>query len=596
MGGLAEATSPVDKALKFATETFRLADNQLVVKNSYTSTDTGISHVYLRQMVGGFEIDNADMNINIDQEGKVISYGSTFLAGDHEQILSLVGDRPLENQADAHHGPKTPKINSLAALNAVLTKVGLPDLGKTELKETHSKDENGQAVITYAKVPGSVDDHTTLSLSYLITGRGRVEPVWDVVLHTVDDWYNAHVSRASGEVVAMVSWKSHVSYNIYGIGNSNPLRGIRKMTANPADIKASPKGWHDNGVAPPFNDTMGNNVLAQEDQAGTFEWTNKKRPSAGKDMVFDFPIDFKKIPAKYTDASVVNLFYWSNLIHDLYYRFGFDEEAGNFQDNNFSKGGRSDDGVLAFAQSGKGMNDAWFVTPPDGSRPTMNIYNFNMTTPLRDASLDADIIIHEYTHGVSTRLTGGPANSNCLSTPEAAGLGEGWSDALALLLQLKSTDTRETNYGIGAYVSDRAEGLRKYVYSTSVEENPNQYNSLNGWTTPEVHITGEVWASILYEVIWNMVDTAGFEKNLGNATAEAGNILVIRYIINGMKLQPCNPTFLAARDAIIQAEGAITKGKYKCQLWKGFAKRGLGHRATNVLGVRFNSYTVPADC
>lgn len=38
-------------------------------------------------------------------------------------------------------------------------------------------------------------------------------------------------------------------------------------------------------------------------------------------------------------------------------------------------------------------------------------------------------------HGLSTRLTGGPANSGCLGFGEAGGMGEGWGDAIATLIR-----------------------------------------------------------------------------------------------------------------------------------------------------------------
>lgn len=43
-----------------------------------------------------------------------------------------------------------------------------------------------------------------------------------------------------------------------------------------------------------------------------------------------------------------------------------------------------------------------------------------------------------------------------------------------------------------------------------------------------------------------------------------------------MKLQPCNPSFFDARNAIIQADQVLTGGENFCALWEGFAERGLG--------------------
>ena len=77
------------------------------------------------------------------------------------------------------------------------------------------------------------------------------------------------------------------------------------------------------------------------------------------------------------------------------------------------------------AQDGSGTNNANFATPPDGQRPRMRMYVWDQSTPMRDGDLEAGIVIHEYSHGVSTRLVGGPANSGCLGWGEAGGMGEG---------------------------------------------------------------------------------------------------------------------------------------------------------------------------
>src|SRR6185369_10447799 len=73
-------------------------------------------------------------------------------------------------------------------------------------------------------------------------------------------------------------------------------------------------------------------------------------------------------------VAVQNLFYLNNVIHDVLYRHGFNESAGNFQFNNFGKGGGYYDPVLAEAQDGGGTDNANFATPPDGSRPRMQMY------------------------------------------------------------------------------------------------------------------------------------------------------------------------------------------------------------------------------
>ncbi len=62
------------------------------------------------------------------------------------------------------------------------------------------------------------------------------------------------------------------------------------------------------------------------------------------------------------------------MIHDALYEYGFNEAAGNFQENNFGLGGSGSDSVNAEAQDGSGTDNANFATPADGSNPRMQMY------------------------------------------------------------------------------------------------------------------------------------------------------------------------------------------------------------------------------
>ncbi|KAH9265842.1 hypothetical protein BASA84_001420 [Batrachochytrium salamandrivorans] len=107
------------------------------------------------------------------------------------------------------------------------------------------------------------------------------------------------------------------------------------------------------------------------------------------------------------------------------------------------------------------------------------------------------------------------------------------------------------------------------------------------------HDAGEVWASMLWEVYWNLVIKHGFSSNLYDASQSAGNIVTMKIIIGGMPLQPCAPTFLDARNAILDADVNHYKGAHRCDIYKGFAKRGLGFGATNSY---INDFSVPPEC
>ncbi|KAH6585120.1 hypothetical protein BASA60_000668 [Batrachochytrium salamandrivorans] len=265
-------------------------------------------------------------------------------------------------------------------------------------------------------------------------------------------------------------------------------------------------------------------------------------------------------------------------MHDITYQYGFTEKAGNFQKDNFGKGGEDGDAVVITVLNTSDVNNADFLTPPDGQSGEMNMYRFAYTTPNRSSGLDSGIAIHEYGHGVSNRLTGGSATGGCLSTAEARGMGEGWSDMMALMILAKSSDTATTSIPMGMYVAGKPAGIRSHPYTTNMKVNPWTYGDLKA--LDEVHDVGEVWASLLWEVYWSLVTKHGFSANLHDAKQSAGNIVAMQNIIGGLMLQPCNPTFLSARNAILDADASYYRGANKCEIYKAFAKRGLGSKAT----------------
>ncbi len=196
----------------------------------------------------------------------------------------------------------------------------------------------------------------------------------------------------------------------------------------------------------------------------------------------------------------------------------------------------------------------------------------------RDGALDNGVIAHEYGHGLSNRLTGGPSNAGCLNAPEEAG--EGWSDFVALAFTAKPTDTATTQHAVGTWLyaqAPNALGIRRYPYTTDLAANPLTYKDVA--LNTEVHALGEVWTALLWEVYWNLVADEGFSADLVHGSA--GNTKMFQLVIDGLKLQPCNPTFVQARDAILSADVADYGGVHQCRIWQGFAKRGLGHSASS---------------
>lgn len=81
---------------------------------------------------------------------------------------------------------------------------------------------------------------------------------------------------------------------------------------------------------------------------------------------FNYKMDATKTnPVDNIDAARVNAFYVSNKVHDFFYRYGFTEEAFNFQQYNFDKGGKDGDRVQMSVQYKGLKNNARFHTPPE---------------------------------------------------------------------------------------------------------------------------------------------------------------------------------------------------------------------------------------
>jgi extracellular elastinolytic metalloproteinase len=208
------------------------------------------------------------------------------------------------------------------------------------------------------------------------------------------------------------------------------------------------------------------------------------------------------------------------------------------------------------------------------------MYIFTTTKPQSDSAMESDIVIHEYAHGLSNRLTGGPQNVNCLPYGQSGGMGEGWGDFIATLWEMKASDKSDKIALMGSWVNN-GKTIRRNPYTTDMKLNPTTYGFiLKGYS--QVHATGEIWANILYEVYWSLRAAMGgaFNDNWYSGDFNSANTLMMQLVIDGMKLQPCRPTFVSARDAIMQAEKLISGGKYRCALLKAFAKRGVGLKAT----------------
>ena len=149
-------------------------------------------------------------------------------------------------------------------------------------------------------------------------------------------------------------------------------------------------------------------------------------------------------------ASTTNTYWLLNHFHDHLEGapIGFTEAAGNFQlINDDGAGGQGGDPVMAAGMLGAGLdhglpaftNNAFMSTPPDGQSPEMgmflfqeadtpNWYPFGPEIPSTDAGVDASVVYHEYTHGLSNRLVIYPDGESALGAGQSYAMGKAWSD------------------------------------------------------------------------------------------------------------------------------------------------------------------------
>jgi len=713
-----------------------------IVSDNYVSKHNGVNHIYYQQTHEGIPIENSLINVNVLPDGSVLTWNSRFVANLSQKVK---GEQ---------------RINAKEAVKYSLPKVGIaPPINIMEV----SASKGIQKETRFAAF-GNIEREIITKLIYITTEGEEVKLSWVSSIATLKPEFHewkVYIDASTGEFIkktdqvlrcsfgesddkcmshynhtshhSTVESKTEVTmppislagmYNVFPWPIESPNHGNRAIVSDPADLTASPFGWHDtDGMAgAEYTITRGNNVYAAEDiDADNVPGFS---PDGGSTLLFDYTLDFDQSPESNTPAaqnlnsSLTNLFYWNNIIHDVFYQYGFDEVSGNFQENNYGKGGVSGDYVIADGLDGGGTNNANFSTPADGGNGRMQMYLWNnnggqsveltvnapgniagnysaagadfgastynttgnvvevndgnsapsegcgvlinaaaingnialidrgdcqfgvkalnaenagaiavivcnnvpgapiamspgtdgglVTIPavmisqndcvtLRaeleslnvtlfsedppseiDGSFDNAIIAHEYGHGISIRLTGGPTSS-CLGNQEQAG--EGWSDFFGLVLSHKAGDTRTTSRGIGTYAKGQnttGPGIRPYPYTTDLAINPSTYDDIKTLSVP--HGVGSVFCTILWDLYWDLIDAYGFDSDIYNGTG--GNNIATQLVIDGLKMQPCSPGFIDSRDAILAADRINNGGVNQCLIWNTFARRGLGYSAT----------------
>jgi extracellular elastinolytic metalloproteinase len=557
------------------------------VTDEVFSEVSGVTHLYLRQTYAGLPLYNGQLQLHVNREGRLLSVNNAF----------------LPNLARAVN-TTTPTVDAATAVALAARSAGIDAAVPQALGEPSGVDQR-----TKLDNAGLSRQPIEARLMLLPIRAGQARLVWNFQIETLDgeNWYDFTVDAVSGKVWTRFDWIADASYRVYPIpvespNHTTPLPTAdgRTLLVNPNDTMASPFGWHDtNGAAgAEFTIHRGNNTHSWEDSDGNDTPPPvASEPDCGAGLLCDFPINLAGAPSTYRPAAVTNLFYWNNIIHDVLWHYGFNEVGGNFQVNNYGNGGLGNDDVMSLAQAAGNCN-ANFGTPPDGQQPRMRMFTCNGATPSHDGDLDHGVITHEFCHGVSNRLVGGPANVSCLQNSQQPG--EGWSDWYGLVLTALATDTGPMPRGVGTYLLGQpttGPGVRTQRYSTDQTVNTWTYTSIAGMAVP--HGVGSVWAQAIWEVYWALVNEHGFDPDVYNNLGNAGNQRALAYVTEGLKDTACGPSFLDTRNGIIQAATTLHGGEDVCLIWEAFAAFGLGVNAATPgpsATTATNGFNLPASC
>jgi extracellular elastinolytic metalloproteinase len=541
---------------------------ELAVARDHALPGTGTHVVSLQQTAGGVEsVAGGRLNVAVTSDGRVLSY-----AGDPARSPGgLAGSFAL-----------TPA--------QALEKVAGALAPGVAFSPSTSGTQAGYDV--FARGPFAAVQR--VKKAAFLTADGA-RPAYRVLFTpALDEGFDVVVDAGSGDVLHRRSLVAHASEGtIYENFPGAPQGGqpqIRSFGPTPE----SPSGWTDptglTGLGGPT--TFGNNAntyanysnfIAPADQA--------PRPvSPTSQFNYAYGMNWQRsngaaVPPSYAldlNPAATNLFYHHNRIHDEYYDLGFTETAGNFQMNNFDKGGSGEDAILGLVHAGAasggaptytGRDNAYMLTLPDGIPSWSGMFlwepiNDAFEGPFSDGNFDMSVIQHEYTHGLSTRYVAG---GEALGAHQSGSMGEGWSDWYALNhayhtgLQSKAV--------VGEYATGNAErGIRNWNY----DQNPTGFGDIGyDLTGPEVHADGEIWTTTLWDLRKALVARYGEAR---------GGEIAARLVTDGMPLTAPDPSFLDARDGILAADVDRNHGDNFDAIWTAFAHRGAGAAATSKGG------------
>ena len=506
----------------------RGATDALVETAAFKRSD-GVSFARFEQRAGGLRVYGSYVKAAFDKNGALV------------HLIERTADASLPVGAAAIDEASALRI----AVNANFGAQATPFAGAAD-----------GAVTTFSKTPFFYRAPTVERVVIADSGlaEGFLVETWSASDNRL---YHTLVS-GRGDIVSNELRTADDSYNVFADHPGVTPQGI--VSGPGAGTAQSPNGWLSGTQSTIL--IQGNNVRAYLDR------NNNNAPDTGGVTVTDgnflTAANLGDAPTTVQNQAVAvqNLFWLNNIIHDELRRHGFNEAAGNFQENNFGLGGLGSDSVDAEAQDGGGTNNANFATPTDGSNPRMQMYIWTAPNPDRDGDLDSDIVWHEYGHGLTWRMIGSMSGN----VPGA--IGEGMGDVLAII--------QNNQDAVGEYSFNNTNGIRSSRYGVH-QDTIGDFNSTRG-----VHRNGEIIAATIWDM-WQGYQAAGKTRDD-----------IMSDIVSGMNFIPAAPTYFQMRDGFL----AQAPADRDCLIWEAFAARGMGFGGSmNSTGSSITeSFALPSAC
>ena len=440
---------------------------------------------------------------------------------------------------------------------------------------------------------------------------------WQTVTMSSPTAYLHVVDARTGRVLFRKSLTDDANGKVFDYWPGAPLGGTQHV------VDFSAPGWlpatrehrlqgNNTHVYTDVNDDnvpqSGEEVSASSDHSWNFTFQPFATPAGGPPCVPQFMCSWNPDQANSWRTNrrqnATQVFFYVNNFHDhlMAAPIGFTPAAGNFQQSNPAGQGVGHDAVQAQPDDGanldSGLPDGGHVdnanmsTPPDGTPPIMQMYLFHQpNTGNLDPFLasnggdEADVVYHEYTHGLSNRLVVDANGVSTLNGPQPGAMGEAWSDWYAMdflnNLGFQPDPQGAGDVLVGRYVSENANLIRTQPMDCPVgaaaSRCPGTPDVGSGGYTygdfgkiigqPEVHADGEIWG----ETLWDL------RKKLGSSLTE-------ELVTRAMELSPANPSYLDMRNAILQADEVVNGGDANDTIWQVFAHRGMGYFAASIDG------------